>query len=521
MQRLAPIRRGIKSGEAPSRLKHPAAKRSPAGFMFDLNLREPLASGGMGADSVPVNPWMMLPFGALLGLIALAPLLFPAWWVKHYSKAAYGLGAITLIYYFAGLRAPQQVWHTAHEYLSFIALIGSLYIVSGGIHINVKGEATPFANVVFLLIGAVLANILGTTGASMLLIRPWVRMNKYRISTHHVIFFIFIVSNVGGCLTPIGDPPLFLGYLSGIPFWWVAEHCLPMWAVGVAMLLLIFLAVDYRNFLRAPKTVREELTAHDQWRFEGLGNIFFLVVILVSIFIHHPPFLREALMALAAFGSYFTTRKPVHDANHFTFHPIQEVAILFIGIFATMMPALDWLQANAGRLEHATPTLFYWGSGVLSSFLDNAPTYLCFLKAIFGRFIDADILGQVKHLIETHGSDLATVTGPHAEQIRQTFFALQKYHAAALAAGKIGTDEIEVAYLLGNPAFNGYILAISVGAVFFGANTYIANGPNFMVKSIADHQKVPTPSFLTYIFKFTLPIMLPVLLLVWWLFFRI
>lgn len=226
-------------------------------------------------------------------------------------------------------------------------------------------------------------------------------------------------------------------------------------------------------------------------------------------------------MALAALGSYFTTRKPVHDSNHFNFHPIQEVAILFVGIFATMMPALDWLQMNASHLANATPSFFYAGSGLLSSFLDNAPTYLCFLKTIFGRFLDADIVTQVHHLIQNHGSDLATVTGPHAEQIRQTFFALQKHHGAALASGNISADEIGVAFLLGNARFSAYILAISIGAVFFGANTYIANGPNFMVKAVADHQRVPVPTFLGYIFKFTLPIMAPVLILVWWLFFRI
>jgi Na+/H+ antiporter NhaD/arsenite permease-like protein len=474
----------------------------------------------MGADLTPVNPWMMLPFGCLLAMIALAPLLFSKWWIRNYPKVAYGLAIITIGYYFIGLRVPERVWHTAHEYLSFITLIGSLFIVSGGIHINVKGEATPFANAIFLLIGAILANILGTTGASMLLIRPWLRMNKYRITAHHVVFFIFIVSNVGGCLTPIGDPPLFLGYLTGIPFWWVGAHCLPIWAVGVGILLLMFFVVDYRNYLRAPKAIREKFTAHEQWRFEGLGNIFFLVIILVAVFIDHPPLLRESLMVFAAFGSYFTTRKPVHDANHFTFHPIQEVAVLFIGIFATMMPALDWLQTNAGRLDNPTPSFFYWGSGLLSSILDNAPTYLCFLKAIFGRFVDSDIISQVNHLVQTHGSDLGTLAGPHAEQIKQTFFTLQKYHAAGLANGKIGKDEIEAAFLLASPKFGGYILAISVGAVFFGANTYIANGPNFMVKSIAEHQRVTTPSFIDYILKFTLPFMLPMLLIVWWLFFR-
>jgi Na+/H+ antiporter NhaD/arsenite permease-like protein len=185
-----------------------------------------------------------------------------------------------------------------------------------------------------------------------------------------------------------------------------------------------------------------------------------------------------------------------------------------------MMPALDWLQLNAARLDLASPGFFYWGSGTLSSVLDNAPTYLCFLKASFGRFLNPDIINQVTHLVNTHGSDLASVTGAHAEEIKQTFAALQQYHPVDLAQGSINSDQIQVAYLLGNPRFNAYITAISVGAVFFGANTYIGNGPNFMVKAIAEHQKVHTPTFLGYIVKYTFPFMLVMLLVVWVTFFR-
>jgi Na+/H+ antiporter NhaD/arsenite permease-like protein len=468
------------------------------------------------------NPWMILPFGILLAAIALAPLLFADWWSKHYAKVACGLGAVTLVYYLVGLHASERVLSVTHEYISFIALIGSLFVVSGGIHINVKGEATPFVNVVFLLVGAIIANLLGTTGASMLLIRPWIRMNKYRITAHHIVFFIFIVSNVGGCLTPIGDPPLFLGYLYGIPFWWVAKHCLPMWLVGIGILLVMFYFVDRLNFVRAPREIREKETAHEQWRFDGLSNVFFLAVILAAVFINHPLFLREALMIGAAVGSYFTTKKPVHESNHFNFHPIKEVAILFIGIFATMMPALDWLGLNAGALLGANPGsgLFFWGSGTLSSVLDNAPTYLSFLSGTFGSFVDKDVVVQVQQLIQTGGTDLANLVGPHAEQIRNTIGALQHYHGDHVLAKRVSVEEIEVCFLLGNSALNKYILAISIGAVFFGANTYIGNGPNFMVKSIADQQNVNTPSFLGYIWKFTLPFMLPMLVVVWWLFFR-
>jgi len=465
------------------------------------------------------TPWMMLPFAALLLMIALGPLLFPNWWQRHYPKIAFGLGFITLVYYLVALPKPARltVFSTAHEYASFIALVGSLFVVSGGIHMTVKGEATPFENVRFLFVGALLSNLLGTTGASMLLIRPWLRMNKYRVTAHHVVFFIFIVSNVGGCLTPVGDPPLFLGYLKGIPFWWVTEHCWPMWAVGMAYLLGIFFVIDRRNYLRAPKGVREALAEPpDRWRFDGAHNLVFLAVILGAVFISDPPFVREGLMIVAAFASYFSTADSVHQSNHFDFHPIKEVAILFAGIFATMIPALDWLQMNAGKFGLPTETLFFWSSGLLSSVLDNAPTYLSFLSAIFGAFINQETVAQVQHLVANGGADLAQAIEP----VRHTYEALQKYDAVHLANKTVDSDHLQVAYLLGNTTLNGLIVAISIASVFFGANTYIGNGPNFMVKSIADRQKVHTPGFIGFVLKFTIPIMMPMLVLVWLLFFR-
>src|SRR5664280_1858663 len=414
---------------------------------------------------IPPPLLMALPFGALLAAIALAPLLFAEWWGKYYPRVCFSLAAFVILYYVFALEASPRVLHTASEYISFITLIGSLFIVSGGIHISIKGEATPWANVLFLAAGALLANVLGTTGASLLLIRPWIRANRYRISSHHVVFFIFIISNVGGCLTPVGDPPLFLGYLHGMQFWWVARHGWAVWLTGVTVLLAMFYAVDARNYARAPKPVRDTLTAHETWRLQGVLNLGFLGVILGAVFMNHPPFLREALMIAAALGSYWTTHKSIHESNQFTFHPIKEVAILFVGIFATMMPALDWLAANAGRIGTPTPGLFYFGSGALSSVLDNAPTYLSFFSALLGSSGSPD----VQSLSITH------------------------------SAG---------------------ILAVSVESVFFGANTYIGNGPNFMVKAIADHQKVHTPSFLGYVLRYTLPYMAPVLILVWFLFFR-
>jgi len=425
------------------------------------------------------NPWMILPFALLLGAMAFAPLRAPQWWLRHYAQVALGLGAVTLGYYLFILRDAPRVLHTGHDYVSFIALIGSLFVVSGGIHIGVKGEATPLANVIFLFTGASVANVLGTTGAAMLLIRPWIRMNQYRVTAHHIVFFIFIVANAGGCLTPIGDPPLFLGYLQGVPFWWIAKHCWPMWATGVGILLAVFYVVDRINYLRAPSTlrsssatedgraVREQETAHETWSFDGLPNLFFLAVILSAVFVHRPIFLREALMLAAAGGSYFTTAQSVHAANDFNFHPVREVAVLFAGIFATMMPALDWLNLNARSLlgDQPTPGIFFWGTGILSSALDNAPTYLGFLNALFG------------------------------------------------VAGAQDITEV----LHQNPAS---LLAISVGAVFFGAATYIGNGPNFMVKAIADQRNIRVPTFLEFVIKFTLPFLLPALLVVWLLFFR-
>jgi Na+/H+ antiporter NhaD/arsenite permease-like protein len=412
------------------------------------------------------NPWMILPFVLLLGAMAVVPLFAPDWWSRHYAKVALGLGAVTLGYYIFILRDAPRVLHTAHDYFSFIALVGSLFVVSGGIHIGVKGEATPFANVIFLLVGAILANVLGTTGAAMLLIRPWIRMNKCRVTAHHIVFFIFLVANVGGCLAPTG-PPLYLGYLQGIPFWWPAQNCWPMWTTAVGMLLAMFYVVDKINFCRVPHVVREKDVTSEQWSFSGLPNLFFVAVILGAVFVDRPVFLREALMLAAATASYFTTKKSVHEANHFDFHPISEVAVLFAGIFATMMPALDWLSANAREILGASPHpgIFFWSAGSLSAVLDNAPAYLGFLAALSGL---------------THSANAVDLLG-----------------RAALG-----------------------VIAVSVGSVFFGAATYIGNNPNFMIKSIADQQKIRMPGFLGFVFKFALPFLLPVLLTVWLVFFR-
>jgi Na+/H+ antiporter NhaD/arsenite permease-like protein len=435
-------------------------------FNFRFQLTRPRASAKILAMAA-TNPFLILPFALLLGAMALAPVIAPRWWLKHYAKVALGLGTVTIGIYFLVLQDCASLGHAAHEYISFIVLVGSLFVVSGGIHIGVKSTATPLANVIFLLVGALVANIFGTTGAAMLLIRPWIQLNKFRVAAHHIVFFIFIIANVGGCLTPIGDPPLFLGYLQGVPFWWIAKNCWPMWAVGVGALLFIFYTLDKINFNRTSRPQPEKESAREKWLFSGLANLFFLAVILGAVFVERPPFLRESLMIAAALGSYFTTKKSVHVANDFNFHPLTEVAVLFAGIFATMPPALSWLNAHAHALlgANSSPGIFFWSTGTVSSALDNAPTYLGFLNALFG------------------------VTG--------------------------ATD---ISELLGQKT--AHVLAISVGAVFFGAATYIGNGPNFMVKAIAEQNRVAMPSFVAFVLKFTLPFLLPVLILVWLCFFR-
>ena len=410
---------------------------------------------------------MILPFAIMLLSIAFMPFIHLHWWEKNYPKVAVSLGSIAITYYLVFLGQPARVAEVAHEYISFIALIGSLFVVAGGTHIRVRGEATPLRNTVFLGIGAVIANFIGTTGASMLMIRPWIRMNKYRITAFHVVFFIFIVSNVGGALTPIGDPPLFLGYLKGVPFFWTAMHLWQPWLVVLAALLVVFYITDTLNFRRAPRAVREKETAREEFGIDGKRNLFFIAVILVGVFLPVP--WREIVMVGAATGSWYATPEHVHKLNHFNFHPIKEVAWLFFGIFGTMIPALDYLQLHSNALGVQTPLQFYAFTGVLSAVLDNAPTYLTFLAAALGQ----------KGLSLGSLSDVA---------------AFAEAHTAIL-------------------------VAISLGAVFFGAATYIGNGPNFMVKSIAQNSQVETPSFFGYVVRFTLPILLPILSLVGWLFF--
>lgn len=417
---------------------------------------------------IPV--WMISPFVVMLLSIALLPLLAASFWEHHYQKVSLGLAAFTALCYLFILGDGISLLQSLREYFSFICLVGSLFVVAGGILITVKGESTPFKNVLFLAVGAVMANVIGTTGASMLLIRPWIKTNRYRFTRYHTAFFIFIISNVAGCLTPIGDPPLFIGYLKHIPFCWTVTHLWKPWLLAVGMLLAIFYVFDSGNFLRALKKIREKETGHEVWRFGGKRNLLLLGVVLAAVFINYPPFVRELIMILAAVTSYVITGKQIHEENHFTFQPIKEVSWLFFGIFITMVPTLQYLERHSAELGITKAWQFYWMAGSLSSVLDNAPTYLTFLASLLG----------LNSLSVENGSDVLWAVGNHPVEI----------------------------------------MAISTGAVFFGAMTYIGNGPNLMVKSIADRAGVHTPSFFSYILRFAIPVLLPVLLLVGLIWFR-
>jgi len=429
-------------------------------------------------DHVLPNPWMVLPFIVLLLMIATGPIFYKHFWEHHYPKISILLGIVTAVYYAGVLGDTTSLLHTAAEYISFIALLASLFVASGGILIKVDRKSTPLFNVIFLLIGSVLANIIGTTGASMLLIRPFIRMNKDRIKPYHIIFFIFSVSNIGGALTPIGDPPLFLGFLRGVPFFWVIVNVWYIWIPALLFVLVIFYIIDSMN-----KGVASDATYSGRIEFKGLKNIAYLAIIIVSVFIDPAviswvpslvplPFgIREIIMMSVVFIAYRTADQEVLKANEFDFEPIKEVAFLFVGIFITMIPALQLIAYEArvysDLLNQGT---FYWATGTLSSFLDNAPTYLNFLSAAMGKYaLDVNIKSDVMEFV---------------------------LH-----------DDV-------------YLRAISVAAVFFGAMTYIGNGPNFMVKSISERAGIEMPSFFTYIVKYSIPVLLPVFFIIYLLFFR-
>jgi len=402
-----------------------------------------------------------LPFAALLLAIAVFPLAAPRFWESNRNKLAIAavLGAPVLVLY---LRAhPAALVETAQDYVSFIVLLGGLFVISGGVFLEGDLQATPRTNTAILAVGALLASFVGTTGAAMLLVRPLLQTNRERKHVAHtVVFFIFIVANVGGCLTPLGDPPLFLGYLQGVPFTWTFRLFVP-WLFTVVALLLVYRVWDGRAYAgEARADLRRDFYEVRPLRLAGRESLLMLGGVLVAVAVLRAPWREVAIVVLAAL-SFARTDPALRRANRFTFHPILEVAALFVGIFVTMLPALDLLRARGAELGVREPWQFFWTTGILSSFLDNAPTYLTFLALGQGLGLPADVVGV-----------------PH---------------------------EI--------------LVGISLGAVFMGANTYIGNGPNFMVRAIAEERGVKMPGFFGYML-YSAAVLLPLFVLVTLVFFR-
>ena len=405
--------------------------------------------------------YTVVPFVVILLGIAVLPLAAPRWWESNRNKLLVSivLGLPVLVLYL--VREPSALVHMAEEYASFIVLLAALYVISGGILMRGDLLATPRVNSTFLAIGSVLASFIGTTGASMLLVRALLQTNRERTRvTHTVIFFIFLVSNIGGMLTPLGDPPLFLGYLQGVPFGWTFRLW-PHWLLMVGVLLVTYFVWDTVLYTREPlAAIRRDRTQLEPLRIRGALNGLGLAGVVVAVVFLGEPW-REAVMVALAAVSLWRTPREIRRANGFTSYPIVEVAVLFFGIFLTMIPALELLRLRGGELGVRAPWQFFWATGALSSFLDNAPTYLTFLALGQG-------LGLAREVVDV----------PHT-----------------------------------------VLAAISVGAVAMGANSYIGNAPNFMVKSIAEEQGVRMPSFFGYML-YSGVVLLPLFAVVTLIFFR-
>jgi len=457
------------------------------------------AAGAPGHDigrELPV--WTVLPFAGILLSIALFPLLAPHFWHRHFGKvsACWALVfALPFLFVFRGTAAYEILHIIVIDYIPFIILLWGLFTIAGGIVVGGSLRGTPLLNTLLLLIGTILASWVGTTGAAMVMIRPVLRANQDRVKKAHIVcFFIFLVANIGGSLTPLGDPPLFLGFLHNVPFFWVTTSILPHMLLAAALLLVIFYGFDryYYRREKLPPPAEEQAPI----RVEGLYNFLLLAgvigVILVSgywrpghlsvfgIEVQYQNLLRDGSIVILGLISLYVTPRRLRQANDFSWGPILEVAKLFAGIFITIIPALAILKAGsqgalAGLVNAVnTPAHYFWASGGLSSFLDNAPTYLTFFNMSLGR------LGLTEAMVP-----------------------------ASLAAGTATA----------NVQFIAYLQAVSAGSVFMGANTYIGNAPNFMVKSIAEEAGVNMPSFFGYMFKYSLPILIPIFIFVTFIFF--
>jgi Na+/H+ antiporter NhaD/arsenite permease-like protein len=413
------------------------------------------------------NPLSMLPFAALLLTIAIAPVLLRESWHKQHAKFCAGFAALTVFYYIFALGSGSRVGHAGLEYASFIIVVGAFFVTAGGIHLQVRGSGTPAFNTAFLFGGALLGNVLGTVGASMVLIRPWIALNRNRFAGFHTVFFIFVVSNIGGVLLPIG-PPLLLGYVKGVPFWWVAQRCWIPWSITLGAVLIAFYLFDRLNFRRVSKRETSAPPA-EKWRCAGGSNFLAMGAMLASL-IFAPAGWRELLLVLIAAAAYWLTAPEIRQRNEFSFAPLKEIAWIFLGIFGTMIPVLDYMERHAGDLGVRSDLQFYWTTGALSAVLDNAPAYLTFLAGAMG--LHGWNIDDAQHLSE---------------------FVARHDHS---------------------------LIAISLGATCFGALTYIGNGPNLLVKAIVEHAGLTAPGFFGYLFKFALPVLIPIFVLVSLLFFR-
>lgn len=444
--------------------------------------------------------WSVIPFCGILLSIALFPLLAPHFWHNHFGKVSIFwavLLAAPFVFMYQGLAIFEILHILVIDYIPFIILLWSLFTVAGGIVVSSVPRGTPLVNAALLGTGTLLASWIGTTGAAMVIIRPLLRANAHRARKSHVVcFFIILVANIGGALTPLGDPPLFLGFLHNVPFFWVTTAILPHMIFTSIILLLIFLAFDVYHYRKEMHIAVEPEQRTEPFRIEGAYNFIFLAGIVgsvvmsgywkvgsINLFGLHleiQNLIRDVLLIVIGLVAFKLTPESLREKNEFSWAPIKEVAKLFAGIFVTIIPALAILKAgSAGPLAGLIaivkdPADYFWISGSLSSVLDNAPTYLTFFNQILGR------LEMTEAMIP-----------------------------AACSPGSPGF----------NALFVSYLKAVSVGAVFMGANTYIGNAPNFMVKSIAEEAGVNMPSFFGYIMKYTIPVLIPVFLLVTFIFF--
>jgi len=418
--------------------------------------------------------WAVVPFVAYLMLIAVVPLFFGRLWEKNRNKLLLALAlSAPVVAYLAGRGAPggEMLLRTGVDYVSFMALLGALFAISGGICLRGAPAGTPLVNTAFLAVGAVLGSVVGTTGASALLIRPLLRANAQRFRTVHiVVFFIFIVANGAGLLTPLGDPPLFLGFLRGVPFTWTFQ-LVPVWALENGVLLALFALLDTAAYRRDRRegpprgSTPRPAPLPERLELQGTLNLVWLLGIVAVVFVlgtwgtrllpnEHVRAAAQVLgMVAFAALSWKTTERAVRERNRFSWAPMVEVAVIFLGVFVTMVPALSFLEERGATLGITQPWQFFWASGALSSVLDNAPTYLTFASLATG--------------VVDHGANL-------------------------LSAADLGA-------LAAHPVGQPLLRAISCGAVMMGAVTYIGNGPNFMVKAIAEQHHVRTPGFFGYI----------------------